>query len=80
MLCVDRNIPILGTCEYGNASEKTLKNELLGGVGNAHKNYHGDPIDSRTRLKLKNTVKRSLFISLLFAAVASLLTACSVLK
>ena len=29
MLCVDRNIPILGTTADGNASDKTLSNELL---------------------------------------------------
>lgn len=29
MLCVDSNIPILGTTEDGNASDKTLNNELL---------------------------------------------------
>jgi transposase len=29
MLCVDRNIPILGTTTDGNASDKTLNNELL---------------------------------------------------
>nr|WDE41618.1 hypothetical protein [uncultured bacterium] len=29
MLCVERNIPILGTTTDGNASEKTLNNELL---------------------------------------------------
>jgi transposase len=29
MLCVDRNIPILGTTEDGNASDKTLNNKLL---------------------------------------------------
>ena len=29
MLCVDRNIPILGTTADGNASDKTLNNELL---------------------------------------------------
>jgi transposase len=29
MLCVDRNIPILGTTKDGNASDKTLNNELL---------------------------------------------------
>jgi len=40
MLCVDRNIPILGTCEDGNASDKTLNNELLGGVSR-HMARHG---------------------------------------
>ena len=29
MLCVDRNIPILGTTKDGNASDKSLNNELL---------------------------------------------------
>jgi transposase len=29
MLCVDRNIPILGTTKDGNASDKNLNNELL---------------------------------------------------
>jgi transposase len=32
MLCVDRNIPILGTTTDGNASDKTLNNELLTNV------------------------------------------------
>jgi len=32
MLCVDRNIPILGTTKDGNASDKTLNNELLGDI------------------------------------------------
>jgi transposase len=32
MLYVDRNIPILGTTENSNASDKTLSNELLAGV------------------------------------------------
>ena len=32
MLCVDRNIPILGRTEDGNASDKTLNNELLSNV------------------------------------------------
>ena len=40
MLCVDRNIPILGTSEDGNASDKTLNNELLGGVSK-HMAKHG---------------------------------------
>jgi transposase len=40
MLCVDRNIPILGTTEDGNASDKTLNNELLGGVSK-HMARHG---------------------------------------
>lgn len=32
MLCVDRNIPILGTTTDGNASDKTLNNELLSNI------------------------------------------------
>ena len=40
MLCVDRNIPILGTTENGNASDKTLNNVLLGGVSR-HMARHG---------------------------------------
>jgi len=40
MLCVDRNIPILGTTEDGNASDKTLNNELLGGISR-HMARHG---------------------------------------
>ncbi|MGB9437535.1 MAG: IS1634 family transposase [Desulfobacterales bacterium] len=40
MLCVDRNIPILGGTEDGNASDKSLNNELLGGVSR-HMARHG---------------------------------------
>ena len=40
MLCVDRNIPILGRTEDGNASDKTLNNELLGGISK-HMARHG---------------------------------------
>jgi transposase len=40
MLCVDRNIPILGTTEDGNVSDKTLNNELLGGISR-HMARHG---------------------------------------
>ena len=29
MLCVQRNVPLLGGCENGNASDKTLNNDLL---------------------------------------------------
>ena len=32
MLCVDRDIPILGRTRDGNASDKTLNNELLGSI------------------------------------------------
>jgi len=40
MLCVDRNVPILGATKDGNASDKTLNNELLGGVSK-HMARHG---------------------------------------
>jgi len=40
LLCVDRKIPILGTTEDGNASDKTLNNELLGSVSK-HMARHG---------------------------------------
>jgi transposase len=40
MLCVDRNIPIIGTTEDGNASDKTLNNELLSGISR-HMARHG---------------------------------------
>jgi transposase len=40
MLCVDRNIPILGTTEDGNASDKMLNNELLAEVSR-HMAHHG---------------------------------------
>ena len=40
MLCVDRNIPILGTTEDGNTSDKTLNNELLADVSR-HMARHG---------------------------------------
>jgi len=40
MLCVDRNIPILGGTEDGNASDKTLNNELLGRISR-HMARHG---------------------------------------
>ena len=40
LLCVDRNIPILGTTEDGNASDKTLNNMLLGSVSK-HMANHG---------------------------------------
>jgi transposase len=40
MLCVDRNIPILGTTTDGNASDKTLNNELLTNISK-HMARHG---------------------------------------
>jgi transposase len=43
MLCVDRNIPILGRTENGNASDKTLNNVLLGGVSKHMARYGLEP-------------------------------------
>jgi len=40
MLCVDRNIPILGAAKDGNASDKTLNNELLTNISK-HMSKHG---------------------------------------
>ena len=40
MLCVDRNIPILGATKDGNASDKTLNNELLTNISK-HMAQHG---------------------------------------
>ena len=40
MLCVDRDIPIIGTPEDGNASDKTLNNRLLTGIS-GHLASHG---------------------------------------
>jgi len=40
MLCVDKNIPLLGRLQDGNASDKTLNNELLSGISK-HMADHG---------------------------------------
>jgi transposase len=40
MLCVDRNIPIMGTPKDGNASDKTVNNELLTNISK-HMAKHG---------------------------------------
>jgi transposase len=40
MLCVNRNIPIVGAPKDGNASEKTLNNELLSNISK-HMATHG---------------------------------------
>ena len=40
MLCVGRNIPILGACEDGNASEKSINNALLRRIS-SHMARHG---------------------------------------
>lgn len=43
MFCVDRDVPIVGATRDGNASDKTLNNELLGGISR-HMAGHGiDP-------------------------------------
>ena len=43
MLCVDRDVPIIGATRSGNASDKKLNNELLGGISK-HMTRHGiDP-------------------------------------
>ena len=43
MFCVDRDVPIVGATRDGNASDKTLNNELLGGISK-HMAGHGiDP-------------------------------------
>ena len=52
----------------------------VGGFGNAYSDYHGNHIDSLSKLNMKNTVKRFLFTILFFAALASLLSACSIFK
>ncbi len=43
MLCVDRNVPIIGATRDGNSSDKTLNNELLGSISR-HMAHNG--IDS----------------------------------
>jgi len=40
MLCVDRNIPVFGATKDGNASDKTLNNELLSSISK-HMATHG---------------------------------------
>ena len=40
MLCVDRNIPVFGATKDGNASDKTLNNELLSNISK-HMATHG---------------------------------------
>ncbi len=40
MLCVERNIPLFGTTRDGNASDKTLNNELLSSISK-HMANHG---------------------------------------
>ena len=40
MFCVDRDVPIIGAARDGNASDKTLNNELLGGISR-HMASHG---------------------------------------
>lgn len=40
MLCVERNIPILGGCENGNTSDKTINNDILTSISR-HLAKHG---------------------------------------
>ncbi len=40
MLCLDKNVPLLGKLQDGNASDKTLNNELLSGISK-HMADHG---------------------------------------
>ncbi len=43
MLCVGRNIPILGSCENGNTSDKTINNTLLSRIGKHMAKYGLEP-------------------------------------
>lgn len=43
MLCVDRDIPIIGAPKDGNASDKTLNNELLAGISRHMAGYGIEP-------------------------------------
>jgi len=43
MLCVDRNIPILGTPKDGNASDKTINNDLLTNISKHMARYRLKP-------------------------------------
>ena len=43
MLCVDRNIPIIGKTEDGNSSDKTLNNELLSNISSHMAEYGFTP-------------------------------------
>jgi transposase len=43
MLCVERNIPLLGACHNGNSSDKTLNNELLSNIGKHMANHGLEP-------------------------------------
>ena len=39
MLCVGGNVPIVGQCEHGNASDKTLNNTLLSTISKRLKDF-----------------------------------------
>ena len=56
MLCVDRNIPILGATRDGNGSDKTLNNELLTGI---------------SRYMSKNGLKKEAYIHVADAAMVT---------
>jgi len=43
MLCVDRDVPIIGASRDGNASDKTLNNELLGSISKHMARHSIDP-------------------------------------
>lgn len=43
MLCVDRNIPIIGKTENGNSSDKTLNNEILSKISTHMAEYGFTP-------------------------------------
>lgn len=56
MLCVDRNIPVLGATRDGNGSDKTLNNELLSGI---------------SRYMSKNGIKSDVYIHVADAAMVT---------
>lgn len=43
MLCVERNIPIIGSCEDGNASDKAINNSLLSRISHYMSKYGLEP-------------------------------------
>lgn len=43
MLCVDRNIPVIGSSKDGNASDKTINNELLTYISRHMARHHLEP-------------------------------------
>ncbi len=57
MLCVDGNIPIMGSCEDGNASDKALNNQILTGISK-HMAKHGLELDAFTYIADSAVVKK----------------------